>query len=228
MEGRHFSMQYAGIAAACSNCFSTMERIPVRLPKTYLIKRDVIGALCTYLPNKATTNLELVSDLLGAGIPVDGLENLDDESVSDVDTETPFYVAVRKNSFELADLLLFKGANINKLSSRSSLLISDHSLTGLGPIVALNARYCIPSIRYLLDSHAFLISGATPGAGITAESTSSATTNIPETLPNTVNFIVEPTRFLTALHFCAVVPYGLHYTAGNPLSEQISTLKLNL
>jgi hypothetical protein len=151
---------------------------------------------------------------------VDGLEDSDDESVIVVDTETPFYVAVRKNAFKLADLLLSKGANINALSSGSSLLISDHSLTGLGHIVALNVRYCIPSIRYLLNSHALVISDATLRPGIAAASTTSATTDISDTLFNTVAFIVEPIRSLTALHFCAVVPSGLRYVAGNPLSRK--------
>jgi ankyrin repeat protein len=178
------------------------------------------SALHIFAEQGHNKNLELVSDLLGDGVPVDGLEDSDDESVIVVDTETPFYVAVRKNAFKLADLLLSKGANINALSSRSSLLISDHSLTGLGHIVALNARHCIPSIRYLLNSHAFVISDATPRPGIAAASTASATTDISDTLFNTVAFIVEPTRSLTALHFCAVVPSGLRYVAGNPLSRK--------
>lgn len=182
------------------------------------------GALHIFAEQGHNENPGLVSDLLDAGVPIDGLEDSDGEFSGDVDAETPFYVAVRKNAFKLADLLLSKGADINALSLRSSLLISDYPLTGLGHIIALNARYSISSIRYLLTSHMFITSDATSGA---AENTASATNDGPDSIPVNVNFIVDPTRYLTALHFCAMVPSSLHYTAGGPLSRTDFDLETN-
>ena len=145
------------------------------------------SALHIFAEQAHNNDLVLVSDLLGGEIPVDGRY--------DTDVETPFFVAVRRNATRLADFLLSKGADLNALSTRSSLLVSSYPLTGLGHIVALNARHCIPSLRYLLEPH----------TAVTSDS---------------VDFIVEPTRYLSALHFCAIVPNSLQYTSGDALSAK--------
>ena len=143
------------------------------------------SALHVFAEQAHNVDLEVVEDLLEAGVPIDGRY--------DEEVETPLHVAVRRNAYALADLLLSKGANLNALSTRSSLLVSSHPLTGLGHIIALNARHCFAGLRYLLGSH-------------------SAVTQ------QTTDFIVDPVRHMSALHLCAAVPNGLQYISGDPRS----------
>lgn len=150
-------------------------------------KKHNWSALHIFAEQAHNDDFTVAEVLLNAGVPVDGRH--------DEEVETPLYIAIRRNSFKLADFLLSKGADVNALSTRSSLIVSDHPLTGLGHITALNARYCIPSLRYLLGPHA-------------------------DVTTDTVNFIVDPTRYLSVLHLCALVPDGLRYTSGDPLSRK--------
>jgi ankyrin repeat protein len=149
------------------------------------------SALHIFAEQAHDDSLTVVNDLLEAEHPIDGREDEDE----DEETETPLSVAIRRNAFHLASHLLSQGADINALSTRSSLLVSSHPLTPLGHIIALNARHCLPSLRWLLSPH----------SAVTAD---------------TVNFVVEPTRYLTILHLCAIVPQGLRYTSGAPLSAR--------
>jgi ankyrin repeat protein len=137
----------------------------------------------------------LVDDLLEAGLPVDGMQ-------LELGTETPFNVAVRRNAFKLADMLLSRGAELNALSTHSSLIVSPFPLTGLGHIITLNARYSSNSLQYLL-SHK-------PGSSQYA-----------------VNFIVEPTRKLSALHLAALVPDGFKSASGEILAREDFDLETN-
>ncbi len=138
------------------------------------------SALHIFAEQAHNDELGLVDDLLAASVPVDG-----DPAHA---IETPFNVAVRHNAFHLADCLLRRGASLHVASKRSSLIVSPHPLTGLGHIVALNARYSFNSLRYMLGPH----EAAAPEAAA-------------------VDFVVEPARGLSALHLSALVPYGLAY-----------------
>jgi ankyrin repeat protein len=103
-------------------------------------------------------NLELVEDLVAAGVPVDG-----DPTQS---IETPLHIAVRRNAFCLADLLRKCGAAIDALCTHSTLLINPHPLTGLGHIVVLNARHSFHGLRYMIASGASFI--VEPARGLSA------------------------------------------------------------
>jgi ankyrin repeat protein len=94
-------------------------------------------------------NLELVDDLVAVGVPIDG-----DPAQS---IETPLHIAVRRNAFCLADLLRKHGAAIDALCTKSTLLISPHPLTGLGHMVALNARHSFHGLRYMVAAGAAFI-----------------------------------------------------------------------
>ena len=135
-------------------------------------------------------DLDLVDDLVAAGVPVDG--------ESDRSLETPLHVAIRRNAFRLAAKLLSHGASINIARLRSSFIVSPHPLTGLGHIIALNARQSFNSLRYMMGSEVV----ASKEGAIT-------------------DFIVEPARMLSALHLCAIVPHGLSYAqSGAPLTRE--------
>ena len=138
------------------------------------------SALHIFAEQAHNDELGLVDDLLAASVPVDG-----DPTHA---IETPFNVAVRHNAFRLADCLLRRGASLHAASACSSLIVSPHPLTGLGHIVALNARYSFNGLRYMLGPH----EAAAPEAAA-------------------VDFVVEPARGLSALHLCALVPHGLAY-----------------
>lgn len=149
------------------------------------------SALHVFAEQAHNGNLSLVDDLLAAGVPVDG------NAVHDL--ETPFNVAVRRNAFSLADYLLHHGALLNAMSTQSSLIVSPHSLTGLGHIIALNGRHSIASLRYLLRKHEESWSTTEGREGI----------------------LVETDRELSPLHLNAIVPHGLVYAgSGEPLSAE--------
>ena len=147
------------------------------------------SALHIFAEQGHNDDLDLVDDLVAAGVPVDG--------ESDWSSETPLYVAIRRNAFRLADKLLNHGASINVARLRSSFIVSPNPLTGLGHIIALNARHSFNSLRYMMGSKAAAKEGAIP------------------------DFIVEPARMLSALHFCATVPHGLSYAnSAAPLTRE--------
>ena len=103
---------------------------------------QIWSALHIFAEQAQNDDLDLVSDLLTAGIPVDGN--------SAYSIETPFNVAVRRNAFRLADYLLSNGASLNATSTCSSLIVSPNPLTGLGHTIVLNARYSFSGLRYML------------------------------------------------------------------------------
>ena len=160
------------------------------------------GALHIFAEQTHNADLGVVSDLLGAGVPVDG--------APDSDIETPFFVAVRRNAFHLADFLLVRGADINAMATRSALLTSGTRLTGLGHLIALNARHCSAALRYLL-SYADM----------------NATTPTPIST-STLTFTVAPSHGLTALHLVAALPHGLDLTYTSTSSFPSTTLNIPL
>ncbi|KAL9028825.1 MAG: hypothetical protein Q9196_002853 [Gyalolechia fulgens] len=89
--------------------------------------------------------------------------------------ETPFAVAVRHNAFNLASKLLSLAADPNSLSITAGLFASLYPLTVLGHVIVANARFCHARLNYLLQLS-----------------------------KPPVNFLVEPSRRLTALHRCAM------------------------
>ncbi len=105
--------------------------------------------------------------------------------------ETPFTVAVRHNAFRLASTLLSLGANPNALTLSSGLVISPYPITVLGHVINSNARYSSARLRYLLDLNEPMI-----------------------------NFIVEPTRQLSALHRAAMAYQGLQKVHGGAMTRE--------
>ncbi|KAL8724266.1 MAG: hypothetical protein Q9181_006906 [Wetmoreana brouardii] len=157
-------------------------------------------------------NLNLVSTLVEFGLPVDGAPSLRhvkatadlqpaDESGPDIsilsvndgntiahDIESPFAVALRHNAFNLASTLLSHGADPNHLTANSGLFASEHPLTVLGQTIISNARYCLARLNYILKLQA-----------------------------HAVDFIVEPSRRLTALHRCAMAHQEVTRRTGGPV-----------
>ena len=101
------------------------------------------------------------------------------------DIESPFAVSLRHNAFNLATKLLSLGANPNHLANKSGLFASDRPLTVLGHIIISNARYSPARLNYLLHLEA-----------------------------DPIEFIVEPSRKLTALHRCAMAFHDVHKRTG--------------
>jgi ankyrin repeat protein len=157
--------------------------------------RNDWSALHIFANEAHNENLELVDNILEAGLPVDGPK-------LELGTETPFNVAVRKNAFKLADMLLSRGSELNALSTHSSLAVSPFPLTGLGHIIALNARYSLNSLQYMLSHR-------------------------PGTSKYEINFIVEPARKLSALHLVALVPDGFKSASGEDLMREDFDLETN-
>ncbi|KAF2105053.1 hypothetical protein NA57DRAFT_51835 [Rhizodiscina lignyota] len=85
------------------------------------------SALHIFADQAHDDDLTLVDDILDAGVPVDG-----EEAYS---IDTPFNVAVVRNAFNPASLLLTPGALINATSTKSSLIVSSIPLTVLGHII---------------------------------------------------------------------------------------------
>lgn len=160
-------------------------------------------------------NLTVVSKLIELGIPVDGsLGNgsvratadlqATDESTPDISTltfqdantvihniESPFTVALRHNAFILASKLLSLGADPNDLALNAGMFMSEQPLTVLGHIIISNSRYCRARLHYLLNLKT-----------------------------DTVNFIVEPARKLTALHRCAMAYQTVTRRTGGPVLRE--------
>ncbi|MCJ1470022.1 hypothetical protein MMC07_008667 [Pseudocyphellaria aurata] len=108
--------------------------------------------------------------------------------------ETPLTVAIQNNTFKLASSLLSLGADINALSQSSGLIATEHPTTILGHIIASTARHSTPRLRFLLhecDCH------------------------------ESVNFIVEPARKLSALHRAAWAHRGLHFSSTQHSAQRV-------
>ncbi|KAI9723892.1 MAG: hypothetical protein M1828_004011 [Chrysothrix sp. TS-e1954] len=156
-------------------------------------------------------DLELMSRLVNMGVPIDGSDEIvkisylgfendvdahtaeltiDDAIKSARDCESPFSVAVRRNAFSLATRLLELKADPNSLSYCAGLYKSPRPLTVLGHVIISNARYSSARLRYLIDLAS-----------------------------NSIDFIVEPTRKLTALHRCAMGHRDISKTTSEPVLE---------
>lgn len=101
---------------------------------------------------------------------------VDGRLTQDSMTETPLLVALENNAFNLASTLLGLGADINALSLSSGLMSLEYPSTILGHIVASAAQHSTPRLRYLLSQ---------------CDASES------------VDFIVEPERNVSALHRAA-------------------------
>lgn len=97
--------------------------------------------------------------------------------------ETPFMVAVQSNCFTLSSTLLSLGANINAVSQGFGWTYVDAPTTVLGLVVASAARNSAFRLRYLLFT-------------------------CPQS--ESIDFIVEPGRALTALHRAAMGCVGVY------------------
>ncbi|KAL7651567.1 hypothetical protein ACMYSQ_008912 [Aspergillus niger] len=124
----------------------------------------------------------LVSFLIQTGLPVDGILDAADEPQQA--SETPFLLALQHNAFNLATTLLDFGADPNALRTSAGFFSLEHPTTVLGHIVASSSQHTIPRLRYLLEQ-------------------------CPKS--NTIDFIVEPARQLTALHRAAWAHKGIMY-----------------
>ena len=164
------------------------------------------SALHVFAQEGHNKDVSLVQSLVQTGTPVDGpatsptpaegnpttnddslnpdihqLSLKDNPSPTILTCETPFAIAIRHNAFHLSTTLLSLNANPNALTLSSGLFKSPHPLTILGHIIISNARYSTARLKYLLNL----------------------------SLPNdenhsAVDFIVEPTRQLSALHRAAM------------------------
>lgn len=108
--------------------------------------------------------------------------------------ETPLTVAIQNNAFNLASSLLTLGANINALSHSSGLIATEHPTTILGHIIASTARHSIPRLRFLLYDCA---------------------------LHESIDFIVEPARKLSALHRAAWGHCGLYFASSQHATRKV-------
>ena len=142
-------------------------------------------------------DVSLVRNLVESDIPVDGSTDVLPKSSKKKDQdgadpeiaslsickcsrrilpcESPLAVALRHNAFHLASVLLSLNADPNALTISSGLFTSPYPLTILGHIIISNARYSSARLQYLLHLK-----------------------------DEPINFIVEPTRQLSALHRAAL------------------------
>jgi len=121
-------------------------------------------------------DVTLAESLIRAGVPTDG------QMVDKGDCESPLLVALKNNAFNLANLLLDRGADVNTKSVSSGFIVLEYPTTTLGHIVASAARHCIPRLRYLLYDCA---------------------------AADHIDFVVESERKLTALHRAAWAYKGI-------------------
>lgn len=157
------------------------------------------SALHAFAHEGHNMDLSLITRLLDLGVPVDGIaeDRLGgpDEVADHYKNETPFAIAVRCNSFRLAECLLKHGSNANALSCSSGLFAVTHPVSILGHIIVSNARYPAKRLHYLLSL-----------------------TDDKDT-PR-VDFIVEPSRQLSALHLVALAYEGIISVVGQPVKRQ--------
>lgn len=153
-----------------------------------------------------TDHAELVSYLvLDAGLYIDGYcsnangESPEFESNPKCTPETPFLVAVQHNAFKLASTFLEFGANPNAVCYNAGLLSLENPTTVLGHIIAASAQHSIPRLRYLLgecSTHGKI----------------------------KINFIVEQSRHLSALHRAAWAHKGVMHRTPNASDSQCAFL----
>ena len=159
-------------------------------------------------------DLSTVDILVQAGLPVDGAQentssiadvspdspdllpnigalSITDGSKSYRSNETPFAVAIRHNAFKLAGKLLSLGADPNCLSTKGGLFASTFPLTVLGHVIISNARYCQARLNFLLNLEG-----------------------------QPTEFVVEPSRKLTALHRCALAYQDVAKRAGGAVTRE--------
>ena len=137
-----------------------------------------------------STNADVPPDSLGL-LPNIGTLSITDRSNSYRSNETPFAVAIRHNAFNLAEKLLSLGADPNSLSIKGGLFVSAFPLTVLGHVIISNARYCQARLNFLLSL---------------------------DTQP--IDFLVEPSRKLTALHRCAMAYQDVAKRAGGAVTRE--------
>lgn len=144
----------------------------------------------------------MVALLIHAGVKIDGRPAgsiPSDESLPGTSNyyhvETPFGIALRSNSFNLANSLIFHGADVNALSLASGMIVSHYPLTVLGHIIVSNARYSTRRLRYLFDLRK-------------------------RDVATIVNFVVDPARRLSALHRVALAHDDLFTHAGQRVQRE--------
>ena len=166
-------------------------------------------------------NVSLVHQLIQRGVSVEGVpviqKGSDNHEAIDTDAinvamsslsvrwtstktfpcETPFLVALRQNAFPLASTLLTLGANPNATTLSAGLFSSPHPLTVLGHTIISNARYSSARLKYLL--------------GLEEEE---------EEEEGAVDFIVEPSRRLTALHRAAMANADVTRVSGEAVRRE--------
>ena len=120
-----------------------------------------------------------------------GALSINDRSKPYRSNETPFAVAIRHNAFKLAEKLLSLGADPNSLSTNGGLFLSTFPSTVLGHVIISNARFCHARLNFLLNL---------------------------DTQP--VDFLVEPSRKLTALHRCAIAYQDVAKRAGGSVTRE--------
>lgn len=145
----------------------------------------------------------LMSILVDAGLPINGIPG--DANAPQHSIESPFLVAIQHNAFNLATAFIEHGADPNFLSLSAGLVSLDHPTTVLGHLVAASAQHTTPRLRYLLEQ-------------------------CPKR--DTVDFIVEPARQLSALHRAAWAHKGVLHRApddsnGKYLSQQEYDMLIN-
>lgn len=131
-------------------------------------------------------------EILEALLSSHGLSS-DGRDPDDTEVETPLTVAVQNNSFKLCDFLISHGANPNSLSTSSGLIATAYPTTVLGQVIASAAHNSTSRIEYLL----FRCAAA-----------------------EEIEFVVEPTRNLTALHFAALAHTYLRSAVDNSSLER--------
>ncbi|KAL6233197.1 hypothetical protein BDW75DRAFT_215712 [Aspergillus navahoensis] len=139
-----------------------------------------------------TTNYsDLVAFLVESGLSIAGIPAGQKETVHGV--ESPFLVAIQHNAFGLATTFLDYGADPNASSCGAGLLSLEHPTSVLGHLVAAASQNAVPRLRYLLEQ-------------------------CPKR--NEVEFIVEHTRQLSALHRAAWAHKGISHRSLHDLAEE--------
>ncbi|KAL2396882.1 hypothetical protein ABEF93_004316 [Exophiala dermatitidis] len=138
------------------------------------------SALHTFAHAAHNSDVSLAERIIEAGFPADA------QMEGSSDLESPLLVALKNNAYNLAELLLGHGADLNRKCISSGLIALEHPTTILGHLVASTARESASRIR-------FVLSRGRPA--VTNEREAEAVT--------TVDTIVEPERSLTAVHRAA-------------------------
>ncbi|KAL4993593.1 hypothetical protein BDV10DRAFT_199466 [Aspergillus recurvatus] len=143
-----------------------------------------------------TTNYsDLVAFLVKSGLSVGGIPAGQKETVYGV--ESPFLVAIQHNAFGLATTFVDYGADPNASSCSAGLLSLEHRTSVLGHIVAAASQHTVPRLRYLLEQ-------------------------CPKR--KEVDFIVEHTRRLSALHRVAWAHKGISHRSPHGSAKETKHL----